>query len=92
MLTKFTVNSPPKVSTPAFFLAWYSDSSAKPFTDMSGDDDQPPPIMTSEVQGQFDGMSKEMKKMAASITTLVKAITPKDNATAQSGSDGIMDP
>ena len=33
-----------------------------------------------------------MKEMAASITTLVKAITPKDNAAAQSGSDGITDP
>ena len=30
--------------------------------------------------------------MAASIATLVKAITPKDNTTAQSGSDCIMDP
>ena len=33
-----------------------------------------------------------MKEMAASITTLVKTITPKDNAAAQSGSDGITDP
>ena len=41
---------------------------------MSGDDDQPPRIMTSEVQGQLDGLSKEIKEMAASITTLVKAI------------------
>ena len=48
--------------------------------------------MTSEIQGQFNGLSKEMKEMAASITTLVKAITPKDNAAAQSGSDGITDP
>ena len=58
---------------------------------MSGDDNQPLPIMTSEVQGQLDGLSKEMKEMAASIATLVKAITPKDNATTQSDSDGIMD-
>ena len=40
---------------------------------MSGDNDQPPWIMTSEVQGQLDGLSKEIKEMAASITTLVKA-------------------
>ena len=62
---------------------------------MSGDDNQPSPIITSEVQGQLDGLSKEMKAMkvmAASITTLVKAITPKDNTTTQSGSDGVMDP
>ena len=58
---------------------------------LSSDDDQPPPITTSEVQAQLDGLSKEMKEMAASIATLVKAITPKDNAAAQSGSDGIMD-
>ena len=37
-------------------------------------------------------LTKEMKAMAASIVKLVKAITPKDNATAQSGSDGITDP
>ena len=30
--------------------------------------------------------------MATSITTLVKAITPKDNAATQSGSDSITDP
>ena len=61
---------------------------------MSGDDDQPSPITTSgEVQGQLDGLSKELKELAASIAMLVKAITPKDNAAAaQSGSDGIMDP
>ena len=44
---------------------------------MSGDDDQLPSIMTSEVQGQLDGLSKEIKEMAASIATLVKAITPQ---------------
>ena len=59
---------------------------------MYGDDDQPPPITSSEVQGQLDGLSKEIKEMAASIATLVKAITPKDNATTQSGSNGITDP
>ena len=59
---------------------------------MSGDDDQPPPITTSEVQEQLDGQSKEKEEMVASISTLVKAITPKDNAAAQSGSDGIMNP
>ena len=59
---------------------------------MSGDDDQPPLIMTSEVQGQLDGLSKEIKEMAAFIATLVKATPPKDNAATQSGSDGIMDP
>ena len=57
---------------------------------MSGDDDQPPRIMTSEVQGQLDGLSKEIKEMAASITTLVKAI--RTMSAAQSGLDGIMDP
>ena len=59
---------------------------------MSGNDDQPLLIMTSEVQGQFHELSKEMKEMAASITMLVKTITPKDNTTVQSGSDGVMDP
>ena len=59
---------------------------------MSDDDDQPPLITTSEVQGQLDGLLKGMKKMGASITTPVKAITLKDNAATQSGSDGVMDP
>ena len=59
---------------------------------MSGDNDQPPPITSSEVQGQLDGSSKEMKEMAASIATLVKAIMPKDNATTQSSCDGVTDP
>ena len=59
---------------------------------MSGDDDQPPLIMSCEVQGQLDGLSKEMKEIAASIAMLLKAITPKDNPTAQSGSNGITDP
>ena len=54
--------------------------------------DQPPAIMTSEIQGQFIGLSQEMAEMAASITTLVKAITPKDNTATQSGSHGITDP
>ena len=58
---------------------------------MSGDDDQPLLITTSKIQGQLNGLSKEMKEMAASTVTLVKAITSKDNVTTQSGSDGITD-
>ena len=58
---------------------------------MSGAD-QPPPITTSEVQGQLDGLLKEIKEMAASIATLVKAITPQNNTATQSGSDGVTDP
>ena len=41
------------------------------------DNNQPLPITTSEVQGQLDGLSKEMKEMAASVAMLVKAITPR---------------
>ena len=59
---------------------------------MSVDTDQLLSITTSKVQVQLNELTKEMKGMAASIIMLVKAITPKDNATAQSGSDGITDP
>ena len=55
-------------------------------------EDQPPPITTSGFQDQFDGLSKEVKGIAASISTLVKAITPQNNAATQSGADGVPDP
>lgn len=53
-------------------------------------DDQP---ATSGVQGQLDGLLKEMKEMAVSITMLIKAITPQNyNAVTQSDTDDVMDP
>ena len=59
---------------------------------MSSDTDQLLSITTSKFQVQLNELTKEMKGMAASIVMLVKVITLKDNATAQSGSDGITDP
>ena len=59
---------------------------------MSGDKNQPQRASTPEVQAQLKELFKDIKDMAASIATLVRAITPKNNAATQSGSDGISDP
>ena len=59
---------------------------------MSGDKNQPQRASTPEVQAQLKELFKDVKDMAASIATLVRAITPKNNAATQSGSDRISDP
>jgi len=81
--------SPPKVSTSAFFLAWYSYSSIKAWTAVSVrlipemNDNQTARPISSDVQSQLTHLSKEMKEMAASISTLVKAITPSHTTQLQ---------
>ena len=58
---------------------------------MYGDKNQPQRASTPEIQGQLTELSKDVKDMAVSISTLVMAISPKDNTASQSGSDGISD-
>ena len=55
------------------------------------DDNQTARPISSDVQSQLTDLSKEMKEMAASISTLVKAITP-NNAVAQSDPSSVADP
>ena len=55
------------------------------------DENQAAMQTSPQVQGQLDDLSKEMKEMAASIATLVKAITP-NNAVAQSDPSSVADP
>ena len=55
------------------------------------DDNQTARPISSNVQSQLTVLSKEMKEIVVSISTLVKAITP-NNAVTQSNPSSIADP
>jgi len=57
---------------------------------MSDDENPPPPVTQPGVQIQIEGLASRLKEMMETITTLVKAIMPR-NAVAQSDVNSIED-